>query len=278
MELIFTGRGAMLNPSEGNTSAYFEDEKNFFIIDCGEDVASKLISMGKLNQDKNYYLLITHTHSDHIGSIGTLQQYLYWVRNKILKIVVGEEMEYMDNILSILTSFGIVPGTYELINEKELDSISTLYNIIRYRKSNHGDTPLKSASVVINTDNGNILYTGDIADSKVIKDFLSENTCDSIDKIYIDTSLNKSLVHLSLEELQSVIPHELKRKVYCMHLSCKELIAKAKECGFNVVEMQEISLLASKLDSLDNHELQEVEAIIRNKLSSFDGKKVYIKK
>lgn len=60
MELKFTGRGAMLNPNEGNTAAYFEDEQNFFLIDCGEDVTDKLIRMGKLDQDKNYYLFITH--------------------------------------------------------------------------------------------------------------------------------------------------------------------------------------------------------------------------
>lgn len=43
MDLNFTGRGAMLYPIEGNTAAYFEDDNNFFLIDCGEDVSASLL-------------------------------------------------------------------------------------------------------------------------------------------------------------------------------------------------------------------------------------------
>lgn len=284
MELTFTGRGAMLNPQEGNNAAFFEDDNNFFLIDCGEDVASKLIDMGKLTSSKDYYLLITHTHSDHIGSIGTLQQYLYWICGKKLKIVFGKEIEHDYEIMTILTSFGIVPGTYEIVDTSSLDNNFSLFKSIRYRKSNHGDVPIKSASIIINTNDGNILYTGDIADDEVIRSFLSENTKDSIDKMYIDTSLKKSPVHLSLEQLSKVIPKDLKEKVYCMHLDRKELIEEAHKLGFNIVSSSRINLINRDIDSLNEDELSELEIILKNKLSKIEeikkssSDKVYTKK
>ena len=270
MELKFTGRGAMLNPSEGNTAAYFEDEENFFLIDCGEDVTDKLIRMGKLNQDKNYYLFITHTHSDHIGSIGTLQQYLYWICGKKLKVVFGADMKYANDILAILNSFGIVQGTYDIVNTRMLNDISPMFNRIRYVESNHGDTPLKSASLIIETNEGNILYTGDIADTRVIKDFLASNFPDTIDKMYIDTSLNKSPVHLSLEELRKTIPIGLSSKVYCMHLNSKELIPEIYKWGFNIVESDKSNLINRDLDSLNEDELNALESELKRKLEEIN--------
>lgn len=270
MELKFTGRGAMLNPNEGNTAAYFEDEQNFFLIDCGEDVTDKLIRMGKLDQDKNYYLFITHTHSDHIGSVGTLQQYLYWIRGKKLKVVFGAGMRYGNDILAILNSFGIVQGTYDIVNTRMLNNISPMFSRIRYVESNHGDTPLKSASLIIETNDGNILYTGDIADTRVIKDFLSNNFPDTIDKIYVDTSLNKSPVHLSLEELRRTIPIGLSSKVYCMHLSSKELIPEIYKWGFNIVESDKSNLMNRDLDSLKEEELNTLESELKRKLEEIN--------
>lgn len=273
MELKFTGRGAMLNPSEGNTAAYFEDDNNFFLIDCGEDVANKLIKMGKLDQDKEYYVFITHTHSDHIGSIGTLQQYLYWNRGKKLKVVFGSGMTYANDILGVLNSFGIPQQTYDIINITNLDNRSTLFNSIRYVPSNHGATPLKSASIIINTDNGNILYTGDIADTRVIREFIDNNTSESIDKMYIDTSLEKSPVHLSLSELREVVPIGLSGKVYCMHLSNQELIPEIYRWGFNVVEADRCNLLNRDITSLNEDELNDLEKMLQDKLSKIQDMK-----
>ena len=169
MELTFTGRGAMLYPDEGNTAAYFEDGNNLFLFDCGEDVAAKLIKNGKLTKDTEVYLFITHTHSDHIGSLGTLQQYLYWVCGKKLNIVYDVNLEYMKEVKGLLRNFGLLPDTYNMILERELDYKFDSFEQIRYIESNHGDIPLTSSSIIIKTKNGNILYTGDIADAKVIK-------------------------------------------------------------------------------------------------------------
>ncbi len=273
MKLNFTGRGAMLYPEEGNTAAYFESENAFFLIDCGEDVAAKLIADKKLTKEKEYYLMITHTHSDHIGSLGTLQQYLYWCCGKKLNIVTSKQMRYRKEMQGILDGFGLVPETYEFVNEEELDNKFKEFSSIRFVRSNHGDVPIASCAIIISVEEGNILYTGDIADSTVIKEFIVSTGVHNIDRMYIDTSLNKSPVHLSLEELLSVIPIELRSRVYCMHINDRKLLSLIEESGLQVVHTtsdvefftdEELNELSIQLEE----ELEKVQTILNRRRDS----------
>lgn len=260
MKLKFVGRGAMLYPEEGNTAAYFEDDNNFFLLDCGEDVAAKLIRDGKLTKEKEYYLFITHTHSDHIGSLGTLQQYLYWCCGKKLNIVISKQMKYLKQIQEILNGFGLEPTTYQMVDEETLDNHFSTFHSIRYVRSNHGDTPLTSCAIVISDEKGNTLYTGDIADATILKEFITYNGEHNIDQIYVDTSLSKSPVHLSLEELVEVVPDGLKGQVNCMHINDAKLFPKIEECGFKVVSPLEDMSLES-LERLSQQLQQKLEKV-----------------
>lgn len=84
MELNFLGRGASSNVKEGNTSAYFIDNGDLFLIDCGESVYAKLIENNVLEGVNNIYLMVTHTHPDHFGSAGNLA-INYFYKNKMKK-------------------------------------------------------------------------------------------------------------------------------------------------------------------------------------------------
>lgn len=265
MELNFLGRGAMLYPSEGNTAAYFEEGNNLFLFDCGEDVAAKLIKDGKLTRDTEVYLFVTHTHSDHIGSLGTLQQYLYWVCGKKLNIVIDYNLEYMIEIKAILKGFGLEPDTYRFIKERDLDGKFESFNQIRYMKSNHGDIPISSASIIMKTNQGNVLYSGDIADSRIIKYFIQVSE-GFIDKMYIDTSYTDSPVHLSIHKLNEVIPSELKSKVYCMHINNKDILPIIEEYGFNLVGLNGRDLLTRDIDTMTNEELGLLGEMLESKL------------
>ena len=179
-------------------------------------------------------------------------------------------MKHSKNVLTILDAFGLVPTTYAIISEKELTNISPLFNRIRYVESSHGDTPLKSASIIIETNDGNILYTGDIASPQVIKSFLSANFPDTIDKIYVDTSLYSNPTHLSLMELTEVIPIGLRHKVHCMHLNCPELIEKAIYWGFNVVPPNPYDLFHKNIESLTKSELDILENELKQRLAMIE--------
>lgn len=246
MNLCFTGRGSMLYLEEGNTAAYLEDEKNFYLIDCGEDVAQKLIENNKIKKEKEYYLFVTHTHSDHFGSVGTLASYLYYCCGKVLNIVYDENVDYLEEIKTILKNQYIYDYNYKLIKTTDIKP-NKLFKNIKYVKTDHGDPLIKSCGLIIEGPNGKILYTGDIKDEKVIIDFINENQ--DIDKIYVDTSKTEMPVHLNLEKLKEIIPEDRKDKIYCMHINDITMLKEIKKEGFHFV---------TKINNINKEDIIEI--------------------
>lgn len=104
-----------------------------------------------------------------------------------MNIVYDENVKYLGEIGNILDGFGIVPSTYNLVKSSDLDYRFNEFEQIRYVESNYGDVLFNSVFIIIKTKNGNVLYTGDIADSKVIEYFIYSSS-GFIDKMYIDSS------------------------------------------------------------------------------------------
>lgn len=77
MKLSFLGRGSAFNPKEGNNSAYFISDNQLFLIDCGENIFGKILENKLLDNIETINLMITHTHSDHVGSLGSLVNYAF---------------------------------------------------------------------------------------------------------------------------------------------------------------------------------------------------------
>lgn len=236
MNLTFLGRGSAFNPKEGNNAAYFIDKDELFLIDCGELVFAKLLKTTILNQVKQINIMITHTHADHIGSIGSLVTYAYFNLNKKVNIILPDNALHKDDIITILRIFGCPSNTYNLINEKDFDNKYNSFKEIRFIKTKHTNI-IPAYSLIFNTNNGIIYYSGDSEESKIITDLI--NSKRKIDKLYVDvTNLDLSdNVHLYIGTLKEIIPDYLKDKTYCMHLNSSTLITEAKAIGFNVVEV-----------------------------------------
>jgi ribonuclease BN (tRNA processing enzyme) len=79
MILNFLGTGNFNNIADGNTSAYFKEDNKLFLIDCGEMVFTKILKVGLLNGIEDVHILITHLHSDHVGSLSSLIYHLYYM-------------------------------------------------------------------------------------------------------------------------------------------------------------------------------------------------------
>lgn len=236
MELKFLGRGSAFNPKEGNTSAYFIEDNELFLIDCGSTVFWKIIRMNLLENIEKINVFITHTHTDHIGSLGTLIEYTYFAMNKKVNLILEEGTKHIENIRNILSFSGINREMYNIVYTKKVTSkYKTFYQPL-YIETSHVEN-LNTYSLVFLTKEGIVFYSGDINNISYLEYLLSINT--NIDKIYIETTLNDSNpVHLPLNELIRVIPKYLKDKVYCMHLESNECIQKVLENGLNVVEVE----------------------------------------
>ena len=238
MELKFIGRGAAFNPKEFSNSAYFIEDNNLFLIDCGETVFRQLIVNNILEGIEEVYLMITHTHSDHIGSIGSLASYLYYKMNKKLNIIIPsnpKKDKYLNYIINILEAFSC-EDKYLFLKDNELDNKFNSFNNIRYYETIHSNN-LDCYCIVFDTKKGYIYYSGDSKETKVVEKLIKENK--PIYKMYFDvsTSIEEDSPHLNINKLAETIPEELKTKVYCMHLDSDECIKIIEELKLNLVNL-----------------------------------------
>lgn len=237
MNLLFLGRGAAFNPKEGNTSAYFLENNQLFLIDCGESIFERIINKKILNNIETINVIITHTHSDHVGSLGSLISYSYYKLHKPINIIVPNNYKFKKNLKNLLNIFGCGKNKFTFIDEKNYDNKFKSFEKVRFIKTVHSKN-LICYSIIFYTNKGIIFYSGDTNDLNNIIKLISSNN--KIDKIYVDTTTEDYVnnIHLFIGDLDKSIPKNLKKKVYCMHLNDTNNIEMIKEFGFNAVEIK----------------------------------------
>ena len=240
MDLNFLGRGADFNPKEGNTSAFFIENNELFLIDCGESVFGNIIMEDVLDGINKINLMITHTHPDHIGSAASLIGYAYYnPKQKRIPVDIilpgSTKYLYSRDIKILLRKSGSERYKYNFACDKDFDGKYNSFQSLRYVKTTHY-SKLKCYSLIFNTKNGIIYYSGDTNEINTLMKII--NSGEKIDKIFLDTTTDdyEGNVHLNIEIIKDNIPEELYKKVYCMHFNNDECIKRANEIGFNVVE------------------------------------------
>lgn len=233
MELKFIGRGAAINPLEGNTSAYFISNDELFLIDCGESVYAPLVALGLLNKVKALNIFITHLHGDHAGGLGSLLFYTTYVI-KLKVNIVALDNAYLPNLKALLKIFGVQEKQYNLLSVKDLENKYDVFKSVEYVKTFHVED-LDCYSLVFKTDKGIVFYSGDTAETRIIEKIMASK--EVVDKMFVDVTSNENgMVHIYLGDLAKVIPEDLKRKVYCMHYNDLEIVSMIEKLGFNTIQ------------------------------------------
>lgn len=234
MDLMFLGRGSAFNTSDGNNSAYFIDKNELFLIDCGESIFERIMEKNLLDGVCCVNLMITHTHSDHVGSIGSLIMYCYYVLKIGVNIIVSKDSLYKDDLINLIRIFGCTNDMYRIVYTEDYNKKFDLFNSVRYIKTNHVKE-ISSYGILFNTSNGIIYYSGDTSDLNNIFDLINSDLV--IDKIYVDTTSVDVInnVHVYIGKLNDLISVDLKDKIYCMHINDKKCCDMAIDFGFNVV-------------------------------------------
>lgn len=115
----FFGCGAGFNPRQGNTSAFLEFGDILVVLDCGETTYEKLYKNFEL-RGKTVYVVLTHLHSDHVGSLGSLVSYLYCVLGQRPYIVYPSE-----DICRYLSLVGVEADFYHYLSQLRLEADGT---------------------------------------------------------------------------------------------------------------------------------------------------------
>jgi Cft2 family RNA processing exonuclease len=236
MELTFLGRGAGFYPAEGSTSAYFLDKGELFLIDCGESVFDAFVDKKLLNSVSSLNILITHTHSDHVGSLGSLLLYASVTKSIKTNIIIDENMAYAPQIRTLLDIYGLPKRMYQIADASGFDHRYSHFNRVRYIKTFHCDE-LESCAILFETSNGLVFYSGDMKDPAPLVEILKSGQ--RIDKLFIDSNNDPAPnpYHLRLKEIYDIVPPELRPRVYCMHLNSSRCMDDAIGFGFKVVDI-----------------------------------------
>lgn len=225
MNLTFLGSGACFYPALHNTSAYFVFENNLILLDCGETVYEQLLEREDLDKYDQIYVIITHLHADHVGSLGSLLSYCSCILKRRIHVIYPQT-----EICNLLSLMGIVKEFYNY-KQEFLHAVEGL-DIVPVQVSHASD--MKCYGYEIRCRDWHIYYSGDAAGipDEILKKFNSGE----IQRIYQDTSTHKCdpPSHMYVGDLEDAIPFEARNRVVCMHLDCdcrKEL----EERGFSVI-------------------------------------------
>ncbi len=233
MDLTFLGNGAAFNPQFGNTSAYFKEKNTLFLIDCGESIFAKLIEDDLLSDITDVRITITHTHPDHIGSLGSLIMYCYFQKGFCPTVIgSGNQPKHLETIRQILSLMGVPEQLYKTKNDNSVKS--QIFNSMEYIPTSHSNWLKSSYGIKFKTNNGIIYYSGDTVEIEPILTVLKGE--ELVDKIYLDitTAEYKGNIHLPLRIAMEQIPLEQRNKIICMHFNNEECVVLASKAGFGV--------------------------------------------
>ncbi|MGE5633225.1 MAG: MBL fold metallo-hydrolase [Caulobacteraceae bacterium] len=229
--LQFLGAGSAFNTEKGNTSAFIKKNGILFLIDCGSTCFSKLKNENMLDGVKNIYILVTHMHPDHVGSLGDLIFYSYHIMGKKAAVI----MPGNDYVSILLKLMGVTSKIYNLIEfDKEYTVKQDEFSIvIRSIEVSHVKD-LKCYGYILEENGHRVYYSGDSHNipEKILKDFYKG----AIETIYQDTTWldYPENPHMSFRKLCDVIKPEYRSRVYCMHLEEDFDVQSAKKHGFNI--------------------------------------------
>ncbi len=231
--LKFLGIGSAFNTELGNNSAFVKKENSLILIDCGGTVFHRLQKVKLLEGVENVYIIITHMHPDHVGSLGEVIFYNHYIlKNKVNLIYPNKE-----HMTQFLLNMGMSEEMYTLISgtQIEVDDEQFRKFNIEYSSVCHVEL-IESYSFMLQLDGKMIYYSGD--SNHIHSQVINKLEKGEIDTIYQDTcGLDyEANPHLSLNKLKQLIKRQYRNRVCCMHLDQyldKEEIVKE---GFNVAD------------------------------------------
>ncbi len=220
-EFSFLGTGGAFNVSQKNNCAFYKEGDSLLLIDCGESIFEEIVKNNILDGIKNLNILITHFHSDHVGSIGSLLFYTDMLGIKTN--VIFPNKEKMNTLLEL---FGVTNCDYNLLTPVEVDK----YKIKEYKVEHNN---MEAYSYLINIEDKLIYYSGDTKSIPEQVLFLLKNNI--LDEFYQDIRVDSNPFHMTVDELNQKIEEKYRAKVNCMHYdeSKKEIIEKS---GYRLVK------------------------------------------
>ena len=225
MKLNFLGDGSAFNLDSDNTAAYMFVNDALILIDCGELICNRIIKRGLLDRVNRVHLLITHTHSDHIGSLEGFIYYITYLTDKSISVYYPhpsrlDKMMYMQ---------GLEKSYHTLPVSEEIEGIR-----IEAVKQKH---MFGAYGYFFYAEDDAFFYSGDtsVINQKAVQAFREGK----INRIYHEVSFSSSFIHTPIADLEATFAPEERSRVYLMHFANEDNRRESVKRGFSIVTTKE---------------------------------------
>lgn len=223
--LRFLGRGSAFHTN--NNCAFFVSQGTLVLLDCPSSALNRIrhIGIDELagTKTQGVTVFVTHTHADHIGGIGSLIHYCYYIIHIPVEIVVPSDEVAKD--ISYLTERldGCCKKGYTIITADKLNADFTAKAI---PTSHTPELEGRCFGWCLEINGRRVVYTGDTNTLGPYMEYLEKDTL-----FYSEIALHDSGVHISFEELEKR-SDEIKgrgTKVFLMHLDDEQAAGEEAE-------------------------------------------------
>lgn len=213
--LVTIGMGSAFNPRLGNNSFLLDDLATPVLFDCGSTVFKTLLESDLILSGLG--VAITHLHTDHIGSLGTLLEYSFFNNRVTTPLYVPRGIA--KDLITILNLTGVPAAAYYVIpmDENTPLKLSEKLSIAPFRVHHlPKELGFKCYGFQIFYKDKAIIYSGDW---KYIPKWLQREINDLVyDELYLDVSMKETNpVHLTLSEMANKLSPEALKNVILMH-------------------------------------------------------------
>jgi len=192
MNIKFLGTGGAFDFEKGNAAAIVNVAGKNILIDCGFSTLSTLVEKD-VAKDIDY-ILLTHLHSDHVGSLPALLPYCQHRLDKEVPSIITTTQKFEEEMFSFLTA------TYE--NERaSFVPISDFPEIGYIETTGQHKLGMTSFAYYFTEDDQLIYFSGDIGNADVAADFLATRNESKITVFHETSPMLDGLAHTSYKEV-----------------------------------------------------------------------------
>ncbi len=238
--LKFIGTGSAFNTEMGNTSAFIKQDDTLLLIDCGETAFARMKQLNIFDEVSKVFIIITHMHSDHVGSLGSLIAYLNIYKDIVPTLVITNEDSaeaQEDTLRNYLSILGVDEEDYDFSYADMLEDVLDGLKRVELVEIKHS-SKITSYAVELYFEDKTIYYTGDTIDKEYLT--LVSRSLKTNDLVYTDCTNRdyKNRIHVTLDELAEIFNENQREQVYCMHFDSYGAYSDAKTYGFKTASKQ----------------------------------------
>ena len=233
--LKFFGRGSAF--ADEQNSAFFTDNSDLILIDCPMSTFHKIKMIGAdkfvlPHTLKRIYILVTHTHGDHVSGIPMLIHYCFFVSH-VPVTVVAPSREVRANLLYLIKRLeGCDSRGYRLICA---DSLKKNWFTAAVPTEHVPQLEGRCFGYRLNVRGTDIIYTGDTRTLAPFTKYLHQGC-----QLYTEISAYDSGVHLYIGMLADTLKKLSKKgvDVFLMHIDNEDVIKEyIKDTDIRLAEL-----------------------------------------